>query len=130
MNVAHVESVFAGFTDAARAGLLELRRLIFEVAAEMPEVGRVEEALRWGQPAYLTPETKSGSTIRLGVPKAGGFAFYVNCQTTLIEGFRPIAPPDTRFEGARAVLFRDPSEIDPPAMRLLIGRALTYHLKP
>lgn len=113
----------------ARAGLLRLRALIFEVAAETPGVGRIEEALRWGQPAYLTPDTGAGSAIRLGVPKAGGFALFVTCSTSLIEDFRLVAPVGMRFEGKRAVLFRDAGEIDEAAMVVLIRRALSYHLK-
>lgn len=128
-NKASVEAVFAGYDKTAQVGLRALRRLILEVAAEMPEVGRVEEVLRWGQPAYVTSETKVGSTLRLGVPKSGGFALYVICSTSLIADFKPFAPKGTRFEGARAVLFSDPSEIDEGAMRHLIARALRYHLK-
>jgi hypothetical protein len=39
-----------------------------------PGVGALHETLKWGQPAYLTPETRSGTTLRLGVPKSGGYA--------------------------------------------------------
>lgn len=124
-----VAAVFEGFPPVARAGLLRLRALIFEVAAETPGVGRVEEALRWGQPAYLTPDTGAGSTIRLGLPKAGGFALFVNCQTSLIENFRLIAPVGMPLEGKRAVVFRAVDEIDEAAMVVLIRRALSYHRK-
>lgn len=124
---ADVAAAYARFPDAAREGALALRALIFAVAEETPEAGRIAEELRWGEPAYLTPETKSGSTIRIGVPKAGGsFALFVNCRTSLISDFRDIAP-GFRFEGTRAVLFAEGEEPDSGALAQLIRAALTYH---
>ena len=124
-----VKAAFDAFPDRARPGLLQLRELILQVADETNGVGRVEEALRWGQPAYLTPETKAGSTIRLGIPKTGGFALFVTCSTSLIEDFRAIAGPGWRFDGSRAVLFDEPHDIDERPLSLLIRAALTYHQK-
>ena len=124
------EPVAAAFNAAApktRAGLLALRTLIFETAAELPSIGRLEEALRWGQPAYLTPDTKSGSTIRLGIPKKAEFALFVTCKTSLIADYITMFPGQDRIEGTRAVLFDDPSQIDPLRHGWLIRRALTYH---
>ena len=69
-----VAQAFEAFPDPGRSGLLALRALIFDVATQNSRMGQVEEALRWGQPAYLTPVTRSGTTLRLGVPKAAGFA--------------------------------------------------------
>lgn len=124
-----VEARFAAFPEPARTGLLTLRRLIFETARETPRVGAVQETLKWGQPAYLTPETKSGSTIRLGVPKQGGFALYTHCQTTLLSDFRSIFPDDFVYEGNRAIRFKDSETLPLDKVRLLISSALTYHLK-
>ncbi|NHF73525.1 DUF1801 domain-containing protein [Paracoccus xiamenensis] len=126
---AHVEAAFTGFPEAARSGLLQLRRLIFDTANSIPQVGRIEETLKWGQPAYLTPETKSGSTIRLGLPKTGGFAVYAHCQTTIISDFRSLFPDEFRYEGNRAIQFEDDARLPFDALRLLIASALTYHLK-
>ncbi len=125
----HVKARFEALPEPARTGLLRLRRLIFQVARELPEVGRLEETLKWGQPAYLTPDTKSGSTIRLGLPKTGGFAIYTHCQTSLISDFRGIFRDHFEYEGNRAVHFRDADAIQPEKVRMLISRALTYHLK-
>jgi hypothetical protein len=45
------------------------------------------EALKWGQPSYLTPQSQSGSTIRIDQvkPEAGQRAVYFHCQTNLVE---------------------------------------------
>jgi len=124
-----VAAVFDAFPPGLQPGLRALRALILSVAADTPEVGRVTEELRWGQPAYLTPETGSGSTLRLGVPKSGGFALFVHCQSSLMEEFCALAGPDWPVEGKRAILFDDPALLADPALRLLIRRALTYHTK-
>lgn len=124
-----VAAAFAEFPEPVRPGLLALRGLIFRVAQDLPEVGRLEETLKWGQPAYLTPETRTGTTLRLGVPKAGGFAIYAHCQTTVIADFRALFPEDFTYEGNRAVLFRESGEVKEAPLRLLIRAALTYHAK-
>lgn len=124
-----IAAAFAAFPEPSRAGLLALRGLIFDIAARTPEAGKVEEALRWGQPAYLTPETKSGSTLRLGIPKQGGFALYAHCQSRIIPTFRDIVGTSFQFEGNRAVLFRNGQEFDAEMLSLMVHHALTYHLK-
>ncbi|SDI91614.1 protein of unknown function (DU1801) [Lutimaribacter saemankumensis] len=124
-----VSSAFAGFAQPARAHLLRLREMILETASDTPAAGRIEETLKWGQPAYLTPETRSGSTLRLGVPKTGGYAIYAHCQTSLISDFRMLFPDDFAYDGNRAVLFDAETAPDLDKLRLLVSRALTYHLR-
>lgn len=126
---AEVARAFAAFPGPARDGLLSLRALIFATARATPGVGALHETLKWGQPAYLTPETRSGTTLRLGVPKSGGYAIYAHCQTTVITGFRDMFGDEFAYDGNRAVLFADGAA--PPADRLslLVSRALTYRLK-
>jgi hypothetical protein len=124
-----VQAAFEAFPEQVRERCLALRALIFDVAADMREVGQISEELRWGEPAYLTPQTRAGSTIRIGVPKAGGYALFVNCRTRLIEEFRPLAPPDWRFEGTRAVLFRADERPSEAPLALLVRAALSYHLR-
>ncbi|MEP3329540.1 DUF1801 domain-containing protein [Sedimentitalea sp.] len=125
---AQVERVFDAYDDSARPGLMSLRDLILDTAASDNRVGEVEEALRWGQPAYLTPVTKSGTTIRIAAHKSAPFALFVHCQTTLISDYTAAFPGQDRTDGKRAVLFDNPSEIDPMRHGWLISRALTYHL--
>ncbi|MDQ2089767.1 DUF1801 domain-containing protein [Marimonas arenosa] len=123
-----VEAAFAAFPASARAGGLALRDLVFEVAARTPEAGPISEDLRWGEPAYLTAQTRSGTTIRIGAPKTGGYGLFVNCRTSLIEEFREMAP-HLRFDGRRGVLFADRDRPDRVALAMLIRAALTYHLR-
>jgi len=118
-------AMFDKAPPVAREGMLALRRLIFDCAAGMPEVGGVEEALRWGQPAYLT---RKGSTLRLGAT-AEGFALYAHCRTDIVSAFAGAFPGMDRIEGNRAVHFRDVGEIDPARHGQMVRHALGYHLK-
>ncbi len=114
---------------AAREGLLQLREMIFDTALARPDISDIEESLRWGQPAYLTPKTKAGTTIRLGVPKTARFALFVHCQSRLIPEYLAAYPMWDRLDGTRAVLFDHAAEIDPLRHGWLIEQALTYRLR-
>lgn len=65
----NIERAFFSFPDEVKKGLLYLRALIFDVAAQTEGVGRLEETLKWEQPAYLTPETKAAQRSGLVVPR-------------------------------------------------------------
>ena len=98
-----VDAVFSAYPKPVKAKLLALRRLIFDTAKTTRGVGALEEALKWGQPSYLTTESKSGSTIRIDQVKAeaGQYAVYFHCQTDLVETFRELYP-ELRYGGNRA----------------------------
>lgn len=123
----NVARVFDTYPSEARRGLLQVRDLIFDVAARTEGVGRLLETLKWGQPAYLTPEKKSGTTIRLGAPKSGGMAVYVHCQTSIISDFKTVFPDEFVYEGNRAVLFASAGDMAAEKLEILIRSALTYH---
>ena len=123
-----VKAVVDDFPSNIRLIALSLRDLIFGVAADTPQAGRIEETLRWGQPSYLTPDTKSGSTLRIGAAKCGGCAIFAHCATDIISTYAATFNDCERIEGNRAVIFQDVSEIVPDRLRLLIHHGLTYHL--
>ena len=124
-----VKAVFDGLPGGMRDTAMTLRDLIFDVAQDSPQVGRVEETLRWGQPSYLTPDTKSGSTLRIGLAKSGGVAIFAHCATDIISTYAATFAGSDQIEGNRAVIFKDRPDIVPDRIRLLIFHGLTYHLK-
>src|SRR4029079_237763 len=89
-----VAAVFGAYPGPVRARLLALRLLILDTAKMTKGVGAIEETLKWGQPSYLTTESRSGSTIRIDRVKgdAGGYAVFFHCQTDLVERFRELYP--------------------------------------
>jgi len=127
---AAVENVFAGYPSPVKSKLLALRKLIFDTAKTTSGVGALEETLKWGQPSYLTSESKSGSTIRIDQMKAeaGFYAIYFHCQTDLVETFRELYP-ELRYGGNRAILLDAGDKVPEKALRHCIALALTYHAR-
>lgn len=123
-----VAAVYAAFPAPARQALLQIRDWIFEECAADAGIGQLCERLKWGQPSYLTETPKSGTTLRLWAPAAGGFGVYVPCSTTLIAEFSEQFGDGFRYDGARGVLFDDGASVDEAPIRILIRRAMRYHL--
>jgi hypothetical protein len=123
-----VAAVFAGYPPHTRRKLMQLRQLIFDVAAETEGVGCLEETLKWGQPSYLTTQSGSGTTIRIDRLKSpGGYALFVHCQTMLVDTFREIYRDTLKFEGNRSIVFEENDEIPLEELGHCIVLALTYH---
>ena len=121
-----VAAAYLSFPPLMREGLLALRKLIFETAAETAGVGTLEETLKWGQPAYL-PARKHGTTIRLGMANPETCALYVHCQTSLIDSYRQVFPTEFRYESTRAVLVPTNGDYAAEALQQIAAMALTYH---
>ena len=127
---APVKAAFDAFPEPARDTLLNVRSLIFQTAASNPAVGPLTETLKWGEPAYLTEASKSGSTIRMGWKPANPDhgALFFNCKTTLVNIMRDVYPDIFTYQGNRAVLFRLDQPLPNDALAHSIEMALTYHL--
>lgn len=121
---------FGSYPDHIKPKMEILRNLIFEVAAATEGVGKLEETLKWGEPAYLPSETKSGTTVRIDwKPKnPDQIGMYVSCSTSLIESFRTIFGDDLNFEGNRAIVMAVTEPIPTKQLKICIRMALRYHL--
>jgi hypothetical protein len=124
-----VAAAFAVFPERVRARLLEARDLIFATAADTDGVGPLKETLKWGEPAYLTEATGSGSTIRLGWFRSSerDCAVLFNCRTTLVDDFRVRFPDAFAYEKNRAILFHAREPLPKAPLSVCLGVALTYH---
>lgn len=124
-----VEAVFRSYPREVRGRVRELRDLIFGTAASIDAVGPLTETLKWGEPAYLTERSRSGSTIRIGWKAASPnrYALYFNCQTDLVDTFRTLFP-ELRCEGNRAVIFDVDEPLPADCVSRCIELALTYHI--
>jgi uncharacterized protein DUF1801 len=127
---AAVDAVLDACPGPIRTKLKTLRRLILDTAKTTKGVGRIEEALKWGQPSYLTPETGSGSTIRIDRVKSTGnqVAVFFHCQTDLVETFRELYPK-LSYSGNRAILLDADKKLPEAELRHCVALALTYHLR-
>ena len=124
-----VARVFGTYPAPMRRRLLRLRRLIFDTAASLG-VGRLEETLRWGEPAYVTAPG-SGSTIRINRRRQDPtqYAMYFHCRTSLVDTFRTAFPDTFTFEGNRAIVFDQGERVPVRELAVCIATALTYHRK-
>ncbi len=125
-----VKVAFEAMPAPVRRRLLGVRELIFATARAHDEVGRLTETLKWGEPAYLTDETGSGSTIRLGRVKGADAhaAVLFNCKTTLVENFRERFPDAFEYRDNRALLLDVTGALPKRPLSVCLSLALTYHL--
>lgn len=109
--------------------LLSLRQLIFDVGAKYPEIGKIDETLKWNEPSYNNPKT--GSAIRIDWKKSTPdcYMVYFNCKTTLVEEFRSIYANIFRYHGNRAIIFGKTEEINIEALKHCFYLSLTYKLR-
>jgi len=128
---ADVASVFDACDDDTRNGLLGLRELILRTAAETEGVGSITETLKWGEPAYLTTKTRSGTTIRIAPAKPDAdhdLAMFFICHTNLVDRFEGLFGDSLTYDGGRALLFNAGDDVPEAELRACIEMALTYHL--
>ncbi len=123
-----VANVLATCPEQARAHVAGLRALILDTAAGLPEVGPLSETLKWGQPAFLTEKTKSGTTLRLGWAETGAsISLYVHCQTRLVADWRAQYGDELIFVGNREISIPTEAPLPRAPLKHCVALALTYH---
>ncbi|PCJ44680.1 MAG: hypothetical protein COA99_06550 [Moraxellaceae bacterium] len=125
----NVKRKFDTYPSHVRSKLEYLRGLILEVASNTEGVGEIEEKLKWGEPSYITSETKSGTTLRIDWKEENPekYAVYMNCQTSLIDSYNSLFPGVFSFEGNRAVVFSIHDKLPEEELRVCVQMAFTYH---
>jgi Domain of unknown function (DU1801) len=125
-----VKAVFDSYPPEVRAKLLFLRALILGTAAALEGVGEIEETIKWGEPSYLTPASKSGSTVRIAWKPAQEeqYSMFFKCTANLVPAFKERFPQEFDYVGDRSINFGLDDEVPVSALKQCIGLALTYHL--
>ena len=129
-NNQDVSNIFDSYPSHIKQKLLVVRKLIYDVAQNnQQEVGAIEETLKWGEPSYVTTQTKSGSTIRLGWRKSHPteYAIYFNCHTTLVDTFKIKYGNLFTYGGNRSIIFSEDTNVPIAELSDCILIALTYH---
>lgn len=126
-----VEDFYNAYAPKQKQALMVLRELVYEVANENDTIGEIEEALKWGQPSFLT---KTGSTIRIDKIKdseniSPRIVMYFICTTHLVDRFCEIYPDTFNYQGGRAIHFEIGKPFDIDALKHCIAMALTNKLK-
>lgn len=125
-----VADIYNSYPKQIREKLMYLRSLILETGALIEGIGEIEEMLKWGEPSFLTPKSKSGSTIRIDWkgPQEDEYAMYFKCTANLVPAFRERYPKTFRYGGDRSILFSFDENIPVRELKNCITLALTYHL--
>lgn len=120
------KQVFDNYPKEVQAQMQLLRTLVLEVAENIQGLEKLEETLKWGEPAYVT---KHGSTLRMDwkAKKPDQYAMYFQCTSQLVPTFRFLYPEKLKFEGNRAVVFDLKEEIPEKEVKHCISMALQYH---
>lgn len=126
----NIKAIYDGFSPDVKKATLLVRDWVFEIAAIDKEIGEIAEDLKWNEPAYLTNQTNSGTTLRINQKKnaPNTFAIYVNCKTDLIENFKSIFP-NLKYEGTRAIVFDASSPLPENEVKTIISMVLRYKLR-
>ena len=130
VTVPEVAAVYDAYPEEIREKLMVLHKLILETADSIKAVGEIEECLKWGEPSFLTSETKAGSTIRIDWkgPQKEEYAMYFKCTANLVPAFKERYPDLFRYGGDRSILFYMDEQIPVKELKTCIALALTYHL--
>jgi hypothetical protein len=124
-----VLAVFNSYPPEYRSKLMFLRQLILDTAASIEDLGQIEETLKWGEPSYLTPESKSGSTVRIAwkeSPKEH-YSIFFKCTANLVPAFKEKFPQQFKFGGNRSIDFNLNDDVPVKELKQCIALALTYH---
>ncbi|MGX1927753.1 DUF1801 domain-containing protein [Flagellimonas sp. 2504JD4-2] len=121
-----VKVVFENYPDSVRGKMETLRQLVLEVAQETPEINKLEETLKWGEPSYLAPR---GSTLRMDwkAKSPHQYALYFQCSSMLVSTFKMVYGNTFSYEGNRAIVFPLEDEIPVEEVKNCIRTTLQYH---
>ncbi len=124
-----VAAVFDTYPKKIKKKLMFLRQLIFDTAVSLDEIGELEETLKWGEPSYLTPESKSGSTIRIAWKESQEeqYSIFFKCTANLVPVFKEKYPQKFKFGGNRSINFNLKDDVPVKELKWCIALALTYH---
>lgn len=122
---ASVDKVINSWPLVSQEAVLCVREWIFEIAND-EQLGRIDETLKWGEPAYLATH---GSTIRIAWKKKTPDQLFIffNCNSTLVETFRELYSYDLVFDGNRAIVLDLNTEANTVVIKHCLSMALNYH---
>ncbi len=125
----NVEITFYEFPEPRRELLFDLRDTIYRVSEADKRIGDLSEELRWGDPSYITAQTNSGSTVRLGLFGKTKVALFFHCKTSLVEDFKQKYSNELEYSKNRAIVI-DPLSVPPTEiLENCIHASLTYKLR-
>lgn len=105
-----------------------IKSLIFEASAQRPEIGPLEESVKWGQTSFAPKKAGIGSSVRIEARQDGSHALMFICTTGLVEHFVEMYGPALPVEGKRAILMPHNNWPQRDMLKHCIQMALTHKL--
>ncbi|MBM9548127.1 DUF1801 domain-containing protein [Leptospira sp. 201903074] len=121
-----LSSYYFNLTPVMLDKFMEIRNWIYEISQSNDQIGEIEECIKWGQPSFLTPKTKSGSTIRIGKVNDSEYALYFNCKTSIAQEIA-IEFPELKCDGKRALYLEANQKLSKTKLIVCLKKALLYH---
>lgn len=120
------EAKIANYPDDVREKMEFLRGLVLETAKETPEIKKLEETLKWGEPSFVT---KTGSTLRMDwkAKTPNQYQMYFKCTSRLVETFKTVFGDFFEYEKSRAIIFQLDQEVPQTELKQCIKATLMYH---
>ncbi len=103
----------------------EFKSLLVEIAEKSPDVKKVTEEIKWGEPSY---RSNIGSPVRFGWSKKrpDQFGIYFICSTNLVETFRRVYPGFFQVDGNRGLIFAPDKPLKAEPLVHCLKMALRY----
>ncbi|MCR9203750.1 MAG: hypothetical protein NXH75_04170 [Halobacteriovoraceae bacterium] len=123
-----VEEKYKSYPPMVKKEILILRKMILETVKNDSDIDFSGEALKWGEPSFLTKS--SGSTLRLDwkAKSPEHISLFVNCQTKLISMFKELYPFDFEYVGNRELRIPLRVKYSKEKLKKCIELALKYNL--
>ena len=106
-----------------------LKALIHEAAREVPDIGLLEETVKWGQPSFAPVKPNIGSSVRIETRADGDHALMFICTSGLVDEFRTFYADTLHFDRKRAIVIPAAELPDRDALKHCIQLALTHKLR-
>ena len=123
-----VDEKFRSYPPKVKKEMVNLRKLTLKIAESDCEIDFIGEALKWGEPSFLTKS--SGSTMRIDWKEKspGHISIFVNCRTKLITMFKELYPNDFEYVGNREIRLPLQGKYSKLKLRKCIELILKYNL--
>lgn len=120
------ENKLKAYPDHVKDKMLTLRQLVIDTARETGSIDKLEETLKWGEPAYVT---RHGSTLRMDWKEKSPdhYAMYFQCTSRLVDTFKAVFGNTFNYEGNRALVFALDQDIPVEPLKACIRATLNYH---
>lgn len=123
-----VELKYKTYPPKVRKEMFALRKFILDIAKKDEEIDFNCEALKWGEPSFLTKS--SGTTLRIDWKEKTPeyISIFVNCQTKLISMFKELYPNDFEYNRNRELRIPIKGKYSKTKLKKCIELVLKYNL--